>query len=139
MFFILLFLSNRQEYLFTCSSSDSFWLNLLEVFLFVLGYFHFLSPFWFSEKIPPYKEHILRNFPLLRGNIRTSHSGHLRGNRNNKKFSKTQILIIWSKFIKIYLQWSKIDQFRGDLTAFAALKFGRNDAIFILFANFNQF
>ena len=66
MFFILLFLSNRQEYLFICSSSDSFWLNLLEVFLFVLDYFHFLSPFWFSEKIPPYKEHILRNFPLLR-------------------------------------------------------------------------
>lgn len=35
---------------------------------------------------------------------------------NNKNFSKAQILIIWSKLLKIYLQWSKIDQFGDDLT-----------------------
>ena len=42
---------------------------------------------------------------------------------NNENFSKTQTLIILSKFMKLYIQWSKIDQFRDDLTMFGALKF----------------
>ena len=66
------------------------------------------------------------------------HTGHIRGNRQQWKFFKNTNFIS-SKFIKFYIQWNKLDQFQDDLTAFGALKFEKNDAVFLLFANFNQF
>ena len=61
------------------------------------------------------------------------HSRHLRKIGNNEDFSKTQILVLSSKFIKFYIQWSKIDQFRNDLTAFYGMKFDTNETSVINF------
>ena len=58
---------------------------------------------------------------------------------NNENFSKTQIVIISSKFIKFYIQWCKIDQLWDGLTTFLALKFDTNDALFSFFSNFDLF
>ena len=46
---------------------------------------------------------------------------------NNEKLFKIKILAILSKFIKFYIQWSKIDQFWDDLTRFGALKDKRHN------------
>ena len=59
------------------------------------------------------------------------HNGHLQGNRQQWKLFKN-ILIISSKLMKFYIQWSKIDQFRDDLTTFGALRFETNYAIYYI-------
>ena len=67
-----------------------------------------------------------------------SHIGHLQGKRQQFFISKTLILINSSQFIKFYIQWSKIDQFRDDLTVFGALNFETNNTTFKTFVDFNQ-
>ena len=50
-------------------------------------------------------------------------SGHLRGNRQQWRFFKnTNFDYFIQSYKNLYIEWSKTDQFRDDLTPFAALK-----------------